>query len=95
MSQLRDVPYAEKYLLFFMKLDVPPDILDQTTRCQKGFCCLSEHGADLCPVEAFTDGQVQFVRCLSAKPCRYQMPFGQTAVCTCPARLAIFARYTL
>jgi hypothetical protein len=76
-----------------MKIEVPPDILDQTTRCQSGFCCLSEHGADLCQVEAFVDNRVQFVRCLSAKP--YQMPFGQTRICTCPARLAIFARYTI
>ena len=79
----------------FMKLEVPPDILEQTTRCQRGFCCLSECGADLCRVESFTDNQVQFVRCLSAKPCRYQMPFGPTRICTCPARLAIFARYTI
>jgi hypothetical protein len=56
---------------------------------------LSEHGADLCQVEAFTDGRVQFVRCLSSNPCRYRMPFGQAWICTCPARLAIFARYTL
>ena len=71
-----------------MKFEVPSDILDQTTRCQSGFCCLSEDGANLCKVEHFVDNQIQFVRCLTAKPCRYQMPFGQKIICTCPARLA-------
>jgi hypothetical protein len=95
MGRLRDVTYAENYLLFCMKLEVPPEILEQTRRCQKGFCCLSESGADLCPVEWSGEEGARYVRCLSSNPCRYQMPFGQDRVCTCPARLALFARYTL
>jgi hypothetical protein len=75
------------------KMEVPPEILAQTTRCEKGFCCLSQMRVELCKVEYYAEYGVLLIRCATPKPCPYKMPYGHAWICTCPTRLAIFKRY--
>ncbi len=76
-----------------MELQVSHESRWATTKCPSGFSCLAAEPTDLCSVETFVDGTVQFIKCLHNGCCTYQHPFGKGDVCMCPVRKEIFSTY--
>ena len=78
-----------------MKVVIPPDVIEQTKQCQKGFACLSQSTQHLCKIEPWKMGKDLIIQCRSTKPCHYQHHFGGGYLCTCPMRKTIYARYKI
>ncbi|HEY9205303.1 MAG TPA: hypothetical protein VIO58_05230 [Candidatus Methanoperedens sp.] len=78
-----------------MELAVSEDIIKKTTRCKKGFSCLSGERKDICRVELCIDDKIHFLKCSYDNFCGYQVPFGYSSVCTCPVRKELFNRYKI
>jgi hypothetical protein len=77
-----------------MKLVVDEQTLTRTTKCMKGFSCLSGEKECLCEIENNRpDGSVCFIRTENNLYCDYGMPFGFSYICTCPTRKEIHNRY--
>lgn len=74
-------------------MEIAKEILDKTTKCQKGFKCLKNDNHVYCKVENCVSNKVHFVRCLSGNYCNYKLPFGNSIICNCPTRKEIFNKY--
>ena len=76
------------------KRDINDDTLQNTTKCGKGFACLSSGDGCLAEVESAVGGTLLFVECTDGS-CRYRIHFGHSYVCTCPTRVEIYAKYRI
>jgi len=74
-----------------MELTVSEGTVREAVQCERGHACLCGEG--LCEVDAAAFGEVLF--CRAGRWCRYQMPFGDGAICRCPVRKEIYRRYHL
>ena|GEM_PF-707186 len=75
------------------KIEIPSEVIAETTKCQKGFTCLSQPVEAVCKVESCVNGKFHFVRCATIQYCAYQRGFGYGYYCACPTRKAIYNRY--
>lgn len=73
-----------------MSYEVPQDIKDRATRCERGLACTKEQGKPYCEVQDMIGHEMVWVSCQHPEPCAYQQAFGSGYVCTCPVRLAIW-----
>ena len=78
-----------------MKLELDEDILKKTTKCRQDFACLSAEGECLCEVEDLINDTLCFVRATNCGFCDYKIFFGNTFICSCPARNEIYKRYKI
>ena len=78
-----------------MKIKIDDQIIQQTTRCQKNFDCLSNEEHIYCEVEYCVNDKVHFIRCNSEEQCEYKVAFGNSFICTCPVRKEIYNRYRI
>jgi len=74
-----------------MKLEIPLEIINETTHCTKNFVCL-EQPETLCKLDHL------FGKCLILEnppslDCHYKTSFGSKFFCSCPTRRAIYDRY--
>ena len=69
--------------------------IKETTKCKKDFSCLSEKRKKLCKVTHTAENEVHFVECLDTEFCSYRMPFGNSFICKCPVRKAIYNQYKI
>lgn len=67
-------------------------IIGQTTKCDKEFACLKEHGNPCCIIDNCINGKVHFVKELK-RQCFYSMCFGNSVVCLCPVRKEIYNKH--
>jgi len=76
-----------------MKFVIDDCILERTIHCVKNFECLESKDSScvLKDVECCVDGKVLFLNC--DEMCRYKMTFGNSRICNCPTRKAIFNKY--
>ncbi len=65
----------------------------QTRLCQKDFQCLKGEEDCFCPVEKHIEGDGLFIRKTHEDYCSYELLFGNSSICTCPARIEIYERY--
>ena len=78
-----------------MDIVVSDGVPEETMNCEKGFCCLTGKGEDLCKVKACIDNQVLFVECPNERHCSYLHSFGDDHFCACPARKEIYSKYNI
>ncbi|HCE44214.1 MAG TPA: hypothetical protein DET40_11760 [Lentisphaeria bacterium] len=78
-----------------MVLHVGDESLKATTRCRKGFSCLSGDRKDMCKVETCIHGAVYFVKCPDNGYCPYKTSFGIDYCCNCPVRKELFDKFKI
>ena len=76
-----------------MKLEIPLEIIQQTTNCKKQFACLT-HPETLCKLHQ-PPAPVLFLEAPARKYCHYKLSFGNEFYCNCPTRRAIYEKYKL
>lgn len=77
------------------RLIIPSGVIAETTKCQKGFSCLTQPVKTLCKVNHCIMDKVLCVQCASLRSCSYKYSCGDRCFCTCPTRLAINAYYRI
>jgi len=78
-----------------MKIEVPLEVINETTRCPKKFACLSKPVETMCQVTYAPVGVFHFVRCTTTAPCPYRESTADWHICTCPTRIAIYQQYCI
>jgi hypothetical protein len=78
-----------------MRYQIDTDILNNTTKCTNDFSCLLAKKDCLCEVEECIkgDGGILFIKPLKNVVCDYRMPLGESWLCECPTREAIYRQY--
>jgi len=76
-----------------MKYDLDLQVVDRAKDCPKGQPCLKDPGFTLCPVSARLAADTLVVHCKGRPDCMYRDPLGDIAVCRCPVRKEIYAKY--
>ena len=76
-----------------MKIEISENVINATTKCEKGFSCLSDNLEPACKVEYCVSNSVYFVKCLNTANCSYKVSFGDGHFCTCPIRKEIYDKY--
>ena len=78
-----------------MRVTVPEDILNKTTRCINDFTCLSEEWDHCGVVKGLIEGRLLALdvdktleRC-----CNYRVLFGGGSFCTCPTGVEVFKQF--
>lgn len=67
-----------------------------TTKCPCDFECIANHHWDTCSISGKLRDKGLFIEEKSNRNnCSYQLSFGKTHLCQCPARHEIYKRYTL
>ncbi len=76
-----------------MQMQVDKPVLSATTKCEKGFFCLS--GKADCTCRPAYASKYPFIEikptCIG--PCSYLFRYGELTYCLCPTRNAIYQRY--
>lgn len=75
-----------------MQLEISPEIRAATTKCLKGFLCLTQPET-MCQVHYCVNGMLHFLQSPDQGPCPYLRYFGNKPYCECPTRREIFNRY--
>jgi hypothetical protein len=78
-----------------MAINVSDIILKATTKCKKGFSCLSGKTDCMCKVTSFNPDHPVVIKPSSADPCEYNLSFAQSNYCLCPVRNDIYKRYKI
>jgi len=76
-----------------VKLEIPQDIINKTTRCINGFTCLYGGWEPCGSVKGLIDGKILSLDVddqMSARSCDYRVPFGGGMFCTCPTGVEVF-----
>jgi hypothetical protein len=77
-------------------LNIPKEIMDQTTECPNAFSCLScgQCGdSDTCKVEAAHSENILFIERKQHQSCPYGLSVGEDQICRCPVHYAIYKKY--
>ena len=78
-----------------MIIKINASTINKTTKCKKDFSCLSEKRKELCKVKHSVANEVHFIECLDTESCSYMLSFGDSIICTCPVRKAIYNQYKI
>ena len=77
-----------------MPFEIPQEIRERTTECERKFSCLTAERTDLCKVTDCASGKVFFADVTTGdRYCPYVQCFGGGHLCTCPTRQGIYHRY--
>jgi len=74
-------------------MEIDQTILNNTTNCNKNFCCLNDKQQCLCEIDHCVEDRVLFVKCDNNVRCHYKISFGNSYICNCPTRHEIFIKY--
>ena len=70
--------------------DVPSDVIEETTKCQYDFGCLTTGECPCgCQVEGVDGKNVIYLKSKKHKQCPYNLPFGDGTLCICPTHYII------
>ncbi len=75
-----------------MVYKISEEIINCSKDCNSSFSCLSGIKDCLCDVTEIIDAVI-FVKQSRFEFCNYRMHFGNSVVCTCPVRKAIYNFY--
>ena len=75
-----------------MKIEIDIDIIKKTTRCRKDFDCLKNQNHAFKTVSSAMAEEFLWIHC-NEKGCDYYLSFGNSTICNCPTRLAIYKKY--
>jgi hypothetical protein len=78
-----------------MGINVSELIVKATTKCKKGFSCLSGKTACMCKVTASNPDHTLVIKPHSSDPCNYHLSLGNAHYCLCPVRNDIYNRYKI
>ena len=78
-----------------MIFNVDDSIIRKTTECEKNLSCMSEKREELCKITRKVEDKVYFVKCQEAESCSYRLSFGDSFICNCPVRKAIYNKYNV
>lgn len=79
-----------------MGYEIDDEVVAKAASCGKERRCLSGAIEPSCtPIQLMrgSDDEAALIRCPEDKGCQYCHSFGNTHICQCPVRLAIFRRY--
>lgn len=77
-----------------MKLQIPENIINDTSRCRKDFTCLTE-GECLCNVKHCLNRKSYLINPDQCPQCNYRVSTGSVLLCSCPTRKEIYNRYNI
>jgi len=75
-------------------IEVSRESIDNTTKCDRNFECLTEGNAPRCEISNCIGCAVYFVK-NSNKYCSYGEYYGFDKYCTCPVRQEIYNKYSI
>jgi len=78
-----------------MGISVSDLILKATTKCKKGFSCLSGSTDCLCTATALRPDRMVVITPSTADPCDYHRRLGNAHYCLCPVRNDLYTRYKI
>ena len=78
-----------------MRIEVSKRVLTQTTLCGNKFACLSSSLSRICKVRGHLIKETLVIACAADSICKYQLSFGNWAICSCPTRKEIYDRYAV
>jgi len=67
-------------------------IIQDLVECKKHHGCLIDPERTCCKVTSCVDEKIHFIKYSSGTYCGYKISFGNSDVCTCPARKEIYNR---
>jgi hypothetical protein len=70
-------------------------IVKATTKCKKGFSCLSEKTGCMCKAISSSPDHTVVIKPSSSDPCTYHRTLGNAHYCLCPVRNDIYNRYKI
>ena len=78
-----------------MRYQIDSDTLNKTTKCKNKFSCLQGKKDCFCEIKEGIriDGRIIIINLLNNKDCDYVMPLGESWMCNCPTREAIYRQY--
>jgi hypothetical protein len=76
-----------------MEIQISGDIVEQATRCEKAFSCLTGNLEGSCRVTKYVADEVLFVEDGDDEACTYLRVFVSARLCLCPVRKEIYKRY--
>ena len=78
-----------------MRYQIDSDTLNKTIKCKNEFSCLQGKIDCLCEIKEGikNDGIIIIINSLNNNDCDYIMPFGESWMCNCPTREAIYRQY--
>ena len=75
-----------------MEIEIDIDTIKKTIHCRNDFDCLKNQNHIFKKVESFVNLRVLFIDC-DDRCCNYNRSFGNSTVCNCPTRRAIYKKY--
>jgi len=80
-----------------MRYQIDSDTLNKTTKCKNGFSCLQDKKDCLCEIKKGfkIDGSIMIINPLNNNHCDYMKPLGESWICNCPTREAIYRKYKM
>lgn len=77
-------------------MNIDKDILDKTTKCTEDFACLKDknHHCLKSKIDSSVNNTLIFINC-NTNICSYHMNFGNSVICHCPIRKAIYFKYKI
>ena len=76
-----------------MPFEIPQEIRERTTACEKEFSCLTGEREDVCKVTGRVADDLLFVDFTGKRCCQYVLFLGDDHLCRCPTRQEIYRRY--
>jgi|COG998Drversion2_1049125.scaffolds.fasta_scaffold470610_1 hypothetical protein len=78
-----------------MGIKVSELIIKATTKCKKGFSCLSDKTDCMCKAISSSPDHTVVIKPSSSDPCNYHRTLGNAHYCLCPVRNDIYNRYKI
>ena len=75
------------------KLNIRPEIIAKTEKCDNNFTCLVNPKESICEVSEAIGGEILFICNRKRDYCNYSVDFGNNVLCHCPTRKEIFRKY--
>jgi len=77
-----------------MAIVVGDDVVNQTTKCEMDFACLSGRVNRLCKVDRVLGSKPVLFLSQGEQPfCHYTYSFADRQICSCPVRLELYRHY--
>jgi hypothetical protein len=73
-----------------LKLRFAMKVIENSVDCKKNSGCLKEPENFCCKVLSCIDKKIHFIDYSSSIYCSYKITFGNSDICSCPARKALF-----
>ena len=76
-----------------MDIQISDTVIEQATKCERVFSCLSGNLEGVCKVRKYVADEVLFVEDGKGEDCVYLRSVGYSHMCLCPVRKEIYRRY--